>query len=208
MVKALSYYKDISQYNMPGAVASGDSFKSYPSGSAAITVLASYLINYIESSNPEVGPETGSVYKVKEDRQSSYASLGALVPVQGMSEKQAQVSKEWMKWLMTGKRRTDFLHVVPGGFNPVRKSVLYSKEYLAPETYEKWGPQTFINIVEGTSESTLFGWFPDGTVIPEIGDVAKSQVVQGAIYDLTQKNRDPEKVADQLEKDVNEVLGY
>lgn len=208
MVRALRFYKDITQYNMPGAVASGDAFKGFPDGRAAMVDIASYLINYIETSRPEVREKTGYVYKVKDSNVSSYASLGALVAIKGMSDLEQQVSQEWMKWLMTGNRRTDFLHIVPGGFNPVRKSVLTSDAYLAPEIYQKWGPETFTQIVNGAPDATLLGWFDDGTVIPEIGDVAKAQVIQQAVYDLTQKDKTPEEIAKQIKAQSEEVLGF
>jgi len=205
-IEFLTFYRNLCDYTQPGPQAASDLFHNFTAGTTAMSVVASFLPRYIENTDPSIREVTSVTWKVVEKEPATFFVACAYIPIREMSSEQEKATAEWLKFLMTGNTRVEYLNLVPGGFNPVQKTILYSDEYLNYPVRKKWGKEFFTRLVEASNKAIHWGRFPDGTIITKIADAITSLVIQEEIFKVCEEGKSVEEAVKSIDERLKRVL--
>ncbi|PWK16575.1 ABC transporter substrate-binding protein [Tumebacillus permanentifrigoris] len=191
MVDSLTYYKNLSQYTPPGAESWREAREMYLSGRAPMVMYSTYLMGDL-SQNPELAKNTG--FAIPENKgKASFGQITGLTITNTVSDQQRAAAKKLVAFFMKKENNIKYLHMSPGGSNPVRKSVTQDPAYLDNDVLKAFG-STAKDIPAGLENLQRFG-FQDGVVYPSMGDISAQNIIAEAVYDMTEHGKDPAEVA-------------
>jgi multiple sugar transport system substrate-binding protein len=202
MKETLKYYQELSAFTPPGAESWRESREMYLSGRAPMVMYSTYLMGDL-SQNAELAKNTG--FAIPEHKtKASYGLITGLTITNTVSDEERAAAKKLVTYLTKKENNIKYLHMSPGGSNPVRKSITQDPAYLDNEVLKKFG-NTAKDIPAGLDNLQRFG-LQDGVVFPQMGDISAQFIIGEAVNEMTERQKDPAEVAgtaqEKMEKSV------
>jgi multiple sugar transport system substrate-binding protein len=226
MLDTLEYYARLAKYNPPGPQ-TWRARDYYLQGKMAMIFYSTYIMDdlalaevaagSLTSENfpelkgavfdPELVDNTGVATTITGTRPAGYGSIVALGLVkQGSKEKDEAVQK-LARFLYEPDAYITFLHMAPGGMNPMLRDIASMPEYLNDPkgVFKRYGREKIEEIISGLDNIGSFT-IVDGRTFPDSGKIFAKQIIPRMIYAVTIEGKDPKDAIKGAEKEIMEVI--
>lgn len=204
MVEALEFYGSLAQYSPSGADTFETANNTYLNEQCHMIMYSSYIMGDISSNTDGMASDTSFAPYIERDRRSSFGQLNLFNILDTASDADRETAKEYIEYVLTGDQYVDFLHMAPGGMNPVLNSTAESEAYRSNETLQEWGQETLSNISGAFDNIERFGYV-DGQMIPAFGDITSRSLVAQAVRRVSE-GEDARTVADDIAGQMRDVI--
>lgn len=200
MIEALAFYKELYQYTMPGSndvTAVKDAFMN---GSAPMAIYSTYMIPSLN----EAGTIGNAGFAIPQNKsQSVYGHIGLLSAKADMDEAEKAATVKFLQFMLEDSNNIAWLHMSPGGQQPVIKAVADSSAYLDNEVIKSFAAIAD-DIAAGFNSIKAFGSV-DGKNFLVMGDITSSNLIPEAVNRVTVKGEQPEAVAEAIQKELEKI---
>ena len=203
MIEALDYYAKLAQYTPPGADTWKTANHTYLNKQSHLIEYSTYIMGDLAGKKTEMTKNTGFAPYVEKKRRSTFGQVIELNFFNAASKAELAAAKKFAKFLMSDKQYVKWLHMAPGGMNPVLKPVARSKAFKNNETLNAWG-STVENVSQGFKNIERFGYI-EGKAFPELGKITNKFLIASAVAQVVE-GKDPKKVARQTARKMRETL--
>jgi len=226
MREAIEYYAELAQYNPPGPQ-TWRARDYYLQGKMAMFFYSTYIMDDLAIENVAAGSLTSDNFSelegtsfdpelVKNTRLASIitndqpAGYGVIVsmtlPNQGDPAKLA-AAKKFLQYLFTPNAYVTFLHMAPGGMNPVLPEVTDNARFLADPkgVYTHYGAEKLGEIISGLESIQSFG-IVEGNRIEVASLIFAQQIIPQMLYDITQEGVDIDTAMAKAEEKMRDLM--
>lgn len=201
MVEALTFYQKLYQYSIQGSNGTTEVKDAMLNGTVPMGIYSTYILKDLIAS----GLMDDYGFAVVENKTSaSYGSVGMLSISDGLSEEEREAAVLFAEFLVEKENNIEWLHMSPGGQQPVMAAVAEDPAYLDNEVikgFEALSPE----ISAAFDSISLFG-IVDGKNFVSMGNVTSSNVIAHAVYDITVNGKDPAQIAEETQKQIEELI--
>jgi len=203
MVEALDFYAQLAEFTPPGKDTWKTANNTFLNGQCHLIGYSTYLMGDVTDAGQEMVEDTGFASYVENERQSSFGQIVTLSLLSSASEDQQKAGESFAEYLLTGENYVKWLHMAPGGMNPVLEPTAESDAYQENETLSDWG-DTLADISSGFANIERFG-YAEGQAFPELGQITNQLLISEAISRVT-SGEDPETVASEQAEEMRSTI--
>jgi multiple sugar transport system substrate-binding protein len=225
-LETLKFYKQLAGYNPPGPQ-SWRARDYYLQGRMAMFFYSTYIMDDLalaeiagesltienfsnlkgSAFDPELVNNTGVVSIIKGKRPAGYGTIVALAVINKHPEKEKMAVKKLVEFMYEPYSYITFLHMAPGGMNPVLRDVTEMAEYLDDPKgiFKKFGREKIVTLMEGLDNIGSFTAV-DGKVFPASGRIYAKMIIPQMIYSVTTGGRSPEEAVKWAEGEMRKVI--
>lgn len=225
MLETLQFYSRLAQYNPPGPQ-NWRARDYYLQGKMAMFFYSTYIMddlalaevakgsltadNFAELSggtfDPDLVKKTGFAPIISHASPAAYGTLSGLVALHSDAA-QAEVTKDFIEFLYDPDSYISFLHMAPGGMNPMLKGIAENPIYLEDPNgvFELYGADKMKQIVSGFEDIRSFS-VVDGRTFPKSGEIFAKSVIPRMVYDVTIEGKDPQAALDAAEQEMQAII--
>jgi multiple sugar transport system substrate-binding protein len=225
-LETLKFYKKLAKFNPPGPQ-SWRARDYYLQGKMAMFFYSTYIMDDLalaeiaagsltgenfsdlkgSTFDPELVNNTGVVSIIKEKKPAGYGSIVALGVIDRKSEKEKSAVKKFVEFMYEPFSYITFLHMAPGGMNPVLRDIASMPEYLNDPKgiFKRFGREKVEAVIEGLDSIGSFT-FVDGRSFPQSGKIYSKMIIPQMIYSVTIEGKSPEKALEWAEGEMIKVL--
>lgn len=201
MVEALRFYRELAKYTPPGPETWRDARDLYLNGTVAMMFYSTFIMDDIGIGRtgfkgaivPNLVDKTGFAPYVGHTAKASFGAVSSYGITSSSTPEQVEAAKKFIRFLMRKDNYIKFMHVSPGGFNPMLKQVAASAEFVDEPILKTWG-QTYSTIASGLDSIETFGT-RDGRVFPSYGNISAQLIIGEALNNMTERDWTPEQTA-------------
>ena len=207
MREAIVYYAELAKYTPPGPQ-TWRARDYYLQGKMAMFFYSTYIMDDLAVENVASGSLTGDNFGdlqgtsfdpelvantrlasiITNDQPAGYGVVVSMaLPDQGDAAKTAAAQKV-LQYLFTPNAYVTFLHMAPGGMNPVLPEVTNNPRFLNdPQgVYRHYGPEKLAEIIGGLESIQSFG-VVEGNRIDAAALIFAQQILPQMLYAITQE---------------------
>ncbi|MGD1816542.1 MAG: ABC transporter substrate-binding protein [Pleomorphochaeta sp.] len=208
MKEAIEFYGRLAQYNPPGPQ-TWRARDYYLQGKMAMFFYSTYIMDdlaiqdaaasSLTSENfsdlqgsqfdPELAAHTSMVPTITNTDSASYGTIVSLSLVDQGDAAKTQAAEKFVQYLFQPNSYITFLHMAPGGMNPVIKGIADTDDFLDNPVLSSYGKDAITEIVNGMQDIKSFG-IVDGNKIEKADKITAQQILPQMIYKYTQENMD------------------
>ncbi len=225
-LETLKYYKQLAQYNPPGPQ-TWRARDYYLQGKLAMFFYSTYIMDDLalaESAADSLGSKnfsslkgssfdkelvnnTGVVTTIKGKRPAGYGSIIALGIIKKESEAEKAAVTKLVKFMYEPFSYITFLHMSPGGMNPVLRDIASKPDYLNDHKgiFKRYGRKKVESIIEGLENIGSFTTVEDKP-FPKAGKIYSKMIIPQMIYRAVIEAKPEEEALDWAEKEMIKVL--
>ena len=226
MKEALEYYLEVAQYNPPGPQ-TWRARDYYLQGKMAMFFYSTYIMddlalqevaagsltgdNFADLAggdfDPELANKTGFVPIITGTEPASYGVVVALGVFKNDDAGQLAAAQDWVEYLYTEDAYVTYLHMAPGGMNPVLKGVASSAAFVDDPkgVHARYGAEKMGEIVEGLENIQRFG-IVEGNLIEDYGAIFAQQIIPQMIFRITQEGEEIDSAMAWAEAEMQKVI--
>jgi multiple sugar transport system substrate-binding protein len=226
MLETLKYYAELAKYNPPGPH-TWRARDYYLQGKMAMFFYSTYImddlalaevaagsltdINFPQLSgstfDPRLVDNTRVATTITQKRPGGYGSLVALGLVDQRDQAKNQAAQKLVAFLYEPASYITFLHMSPGGMNPMLRDIAGRSEYLDDPKgiFERYGRKKIEEIIAGLDNMGSFT-IVDGKTFPASGKIFAKQIIPRMIYAVTIEGMGPSEALQWAEKQMIKVI--
>ncbi len=226
MLETLKYYAELAKYNPPGPH-TWRARDYYLQGKMAMFFYSTYIMDDLALAEAAAGsltdinfPQlTGSTFDprlvdntrvattITQKRPGGYGSLVALGLVDQGDQAKNQAAQRLVAFLYEPASYITFLHMSPGGMNPMLRDIAGRSEYLDDPKgiFERYGRKKIEEIIAGLDNMGSFT-IVDGKTFPASGKIFAKQIIPRMIYAVTIEGMGPSEALQWAEKQMIKVI--
>ncbi|AJQ96809.1 ABC transporter substrate-binding protein [Gynuella sunshinyii] len=225
-VETLEFYKKLAQYNPPGPQ-NWRARDYYLQGKMAMFFYSTYIMddlalaevakgsltadNFAELSggkfDPNLVKNTGFVPIIHHKTDASYGVLVGLAGVDLSDDAEADATRRLVEFLYEPAPYITFLHMAPGGMNPMIKGIAENPQYLKDPNgvFELYGVDKIKEIIAGFEKIKTFS-VVDGEVFPQSGEIFAKQIIPQMIYSTIFEGVSAESAVKQATQKMQQLM--
>lgn len=201
MKEAINYYKELSQYSMPGSTEVADVKDAFVGQHTPMAMYSTYILSACQDAG-----FLDSVELALPTKQTSAAygcvtcfSIGA-----GLSDDQREAAKLFVQYMVSDEGNMAWLLMAPGGVQPVLTSVANNTAYTQNESIV---PLAHLLTEVGTAFDNLqlFG-VVDGKNFMAMGDITNSGILSKMINNVVVQNADVDSEAASAQSQAESLI--
>jgi multiple sugar transport system substrate-binding protein len=226
MLETLQYYAELAKYNPPGPQ-TWRARDYYLQGKMAMFFYSTYIMDDLALAEVAAGSLTninfpqlrGSTFDPKlvdntrvattitQARPGGYGSLVALGLVDQGDQTKNKAAQKLVTFLYEPASYITFLHMSPGGMNPMLRDIAGRPEYLDDPKgiFERYGRKKIEEIIEGLDNIGSFT-IVDGKTFPASGKIFAKQIIPRMIYAVTIEGMSSETALQWAENQMKKVM--
>jgi multiple sugar transport system substrate-binding protein len=206
MKEAVEYYARLAQYNPPGPQ-TWRARDYYLQGKLAMFFYSTYIMDDLsvqdaaassltsenfkdlEGSNfdPQLAEHTGMSPTITNTESASYGVIVSFGLINQGDSAKAKAAEDFVSFLYQPSSYITFLHMAPGGMNPVIKGIADQEDYLNNKILSEYGKDAISDITEGMQDIKSFS-IVDGVKMNKASTITTQQIIPQMIYQITQEN--------------------
>ncbi|MBN1242508.1 MAG: sugar ABC transporter substrate-binding protein [Spirochaetales bacterium] len=201
MRRAVEFYRELYKYSLPGSNGFTQVKDSFSGGNAAMVVYSTYILGglYEQGMADKVG------FAVPEGvAPASFGMVSTEVITNTVPEAQRQAAAAFMKFLLRNENYIPWMHMAPGGPNPVLKGVASDPAYLGHPLLKAYG-DTAKAIPEAFADLAMFG-FQDGKTNPKMGEISARMIIPTALNNILVLGADLDGELAKAQKAMEDVV--
>ncbi len=201
MVEALTFYKELYQYSIQGSNNTTEVQDAMLNGSVPMGIYSTYILSALIKAG--MADDYGFALVTNKDS-ASYGSIGMLAITDGLKEEQREAAILFVSYLTREENNIRWLHMAPGGQQPVMEGIAENEAYLNNEVIQGFA-ELSPAISAAFDSISLFGNV-DGKNFMSMGTITSSNVISKAVYEVTVNGGDPQAVAEDTQKQIAELI--
>ncbi|MBC1398134.1 ABC transporter substrate-binding protein [Listeria fleischmannii] len=188
MNEALTYYKELSQYTMPGSNDVTEIKDAFMNKTAPMAIYSTYILPAVF----EDGGAKNIGFAIPEEKDKAvYGTVSGLTISAGLDEAQKEAANTFVEFLSKPKNMASWVLMSPGGAQPVNKDVLKEESYKNNEVVQAFGDLSN-EIAASFDEIQVFG-LVDGKNFTKMGDITSSGIIAQMVNNVTVGGGSPSK---------------
>lgn len=201
MKEAVGFYKDLYQYCVPGSNGTTQVKDAFLGGNAAMAIYSTYIMGslYEQGMADKIG------FAVPENKNpAGFGMMTSLAVSNTISAEERAAAVRFISFMLDQEMNIKWLHMSPGGANPVLWEVASNDDYLSHEVLKAFGdtsskvPNTFENL-------SMFG-FQNGKGFVKMGDISGKMIIPRALNNILVQNADVDAEMSAAQKAMEETL--
>ncbi|MBW1805325.1 MAG: extracellular solute-binding protein [Deltaproteobacteria bacterium] len=226
MLETLEYYSELAKYNPPGPQ-TWRARDYYLQGKMAMFFYSTYIMDDLALAEIAAGSLTnknfaelkGSTFDphlvdntrvsatITRTHPGGYGSLATLGLVDQGDKTKNQASQKLVAFLYEPSSYITFLHMAPGGMNPMLRDIAGMPEYLNDPKgiFKRYGRDKIENIIAGLDSIGSFT-IVNGKAFPDSGKIFAKKIIPRMIYAVTIEGMDPKEAIKRAEKQMKDVI--
>lgn len=199
MKQALEYYKELSQYTMPGSNDVTEIKDAFMNGSTPMAIYSTYILPSVfeEGKSEDIG------FAIPTNKQEAvYGTVSGLTISAGLDKEQKAAPEKFVEYLSEAKNMEKWVLMSPGGAQPVNKKVVDSSSYQSNEVISAFG-ELPKEIASSFDKVQVFGLVGDKN-FTKMGDITSSGAISKAVNGVTVGKEDPEKALKTAQESIEE----
>jgi multiple sugar transport system substrate-binding protein len=225
MKEAIEYYAELAKYNPPGPQ-TWRARDYYLQGKMAMFFYSTYIMDDLAIAEVAAGSLSSENFAdlagtsfdpdlVKNSRMASTitnsqdAGFGVVVslslPDQGDPAKTA-AAQSFMRYLYTPNAYITWLHMAPGGMNPVLKDIAVNERFQNDPKgiFNNYGKEKMAEIIAGLDNIETFS-IVEGNRISAASSIYSKQIIPQMLYKITQEGMDVDKAMAWAEAEMGKL---
>ncbi|MCK1193448.1 sugar ABC transporter substrate-binding protein [Streptococcus uberis] len=195
MQEALSFYKELYQYALPGSNDTTEVNDAFMNGTAPMAIYSTYILP--GAFEADKASDIGFAVPKKNDS-AVYGTVSALTIANGLDENQKKAAKKFVEYMSKPEQVESWTLMSPMGAQPVNKNVVESSTYRENKTVKAYGDLS-TQIAGAFDKIQVFGLIGDKN-FKSMGSITSSGAVGKAVYNVTVKNGDVEEALKEAQK--------
>ena len=226
MLETLQYYADLSKYNPPGPQ-TWRARDYYLQGKMAMFFYSTYIMDDLALAEVAAGSLTdvnfpqlkGSTFDprlvdntrvattITQTRPGGYGAMVALGLLDQGDMTKNQAAQRLVAFLYEPASYITFLHMSPGGMNPMLRDIAGRPEYLDDPKgiFRRYGRDKIEEIIAGLDSMGTFT-IVGGKTFPASGKIYAKQIIPRMIYAVTIEGMDPKEAIQWAENQMKKVI--
>ena len=225
-LETIKFYRQLAEHNPPGPQ-SWRARDYYLQGKMAMFLYSTFIMDDLaiadaaagsltggnfsdlkgSTFDPQLVNNTGVVTTIKGKKPAGYGSIVALGIIKKESKEEKAAVKKLVEFMYEPFSYITFLHMAPGGMNPVIRDIASMPEYLNDPKgiFKRYGLEKVKAIVEGLDSIGSFTSV-EGRSFPQSGKIYSKMIIPQMIYSVTIKGKAPEEALELAEGEMMKVL--
>jgi len=226
MIETLAFYQKLAQYNPPGPQ-TWRARDYYLQGKMGMFVYSTYIMDDLALAevakesltaqnfadlkggdfDTDLVKNTGFVPFIANKETAGYGVLVGLSLIKSEDDKVAEAAKRFVKFLYEPFAYISYLHMAPGGMNPMLKEIAENPDYLKDPKgiFSLYGAEKISTMLEGFNNIKTFS-VVDGEAFPQSGQIFAKQIIPRMIYSVIFENVSPEQAVKKAEQEMKAVI--
>lgn len=201
MKEALSYYKELTQYTMPGSIDTTEVKDAFMNGTVPMALYSTYILPSVYES----GKTDNIGFAIPEQKTKAvFGTVSALTISSGLEDNQKEAAQKFTEFMAEPENMTQWVLMSPGGAQPVNELVTENADYKANEVVKSFG-ELSTEIAASFDNIQVFGLI-DGKNFLKMGDITSSGEFPKLINSITVGDKDIDKELKNTEKAIEDVL--
>ena len=188
MREALAFYKELASYSMPGSTEVADVKDAFVGKNAPMAMYSTYILNAVVKAG---FINDLALVLPSNDQEAAYGSITTLGIASGMDPEKTAAAKKFVSFLLEDEHNIEWLHMAPGGVQPVLVSVNGSEAYEDNDAIKQ-----FAHLSDGIAAAfenlQLFGTV-DGKNFMIMGDITNKGIISKTVNNIVVQNADIDK---------------
>ena len=225
-LETIEFYKELAAFNPPGPQ-NWRARDYYLQGKMGMFFYSTYIMddlalaevaksslsseNFAEltdgSFDPDLVKNTAFAPIISNKSAASYGTLSGLVALKTDDAAKQKATKDFIEFMYDPASYITFLHMAPGGMNPMLKGIAEDPEYLNDPkgVFSLYGGEKMQAIVNGFDSIRSFS-VVEGKTYPASGEIFAKSVIPRMIYDVTIEGKDPQAALDAAEQEMKAII--
>lgn len=226
MREAIEYYAELAQYNPPGPQ-TWRARDYYLQDKMAMFFYSTYIMDDLAIEDVAAGSLTsenfsdlqGSAFDpelventrlspiIHNTRDAGYGVIVSLTLLDQGDPAKTEAAKKFLTYLFSPNAYVTFLHMAPGGMNPVLPEMVSNSRFLNDPkgVYSRYGAEKLEEIVSGLGSIESFG-IVDGKRIEAASVIYERQIIPQMLYAITQEGADIDEAMAAAEAAMQEIV--
>ncbi len=226
MKEAIEYYAELAQYTPPGPQ-TWRARDYYLQGKMAMFFYSTYIMddlaiedvaagsltsdNFADLSgtafDPELVNNTRLAPIVTNERDAGYGVIVSMTLFDHGDPAKTEAAKRFLTYLFTPNAYVTYLHMAPGGMNPVVPEMAANARFLNDPkgVYSNYGGEKLEEIISGLGSIESFG-IVDGKRIEAASVIFERQIIPQMLYSITQEGADIDAAMAEAEAAMQDVI--
>lgn len=227
MLETLEFYAELAKYNPPGPQ-TWRARDYYLQGKLAMFFYSTYIMDDLALAEVAAGSLTDENFPqldggkfdpllvnttrvaptITHIRPAGYGAIVALGLVNQGNMVKNDAARRLVAFLYEPNSYITFLHMAPGGMNPMLRDIARMPEYLNDPKgiFKRYGREKIEEIISGLDNIGSFT-IVRGKTFPEAGKIYAKQIIPRMIYAVTIGGMRPEEALAWAEKQMKKVIG-
>ena len=227
-LETLTYYAELAKFNPPGPQ-TWRARDYYIQGKLAMFFYSTYIMDDLalaevaagsltdthfpqlgkSAFDPQLVDNTRVVATITKAKPAAYGAIVGLGLVKQTSEQQGDATRKLVEFLYEPASYITFLHMAPGGMNPMLRDIAARSEYLNDPrgVFKRYGRSKIEEIISGLDHIGSFT-IVAGRTFPAAGKIYAKQIIPRMIYSATIEGMQPADALkwaeDQMQSVINE----
>jgi multiple sugar transport system substrate-binding protein len=227
-LETLTYYAELAKFNPPGPQ-TWRARDYYIQGKLAMFFYSTYIMDDLalaevaagsltdthfpqlgkSTFDPELVDNTRVVATITKVKPAAYGAIVGLGLVKQKSEPHSDAARKLVEFLYEPASYITFLHMAPGGMNPMLRDIAGRSEYLNDPggVFKRYGRSKIEEIISGLDHIGSFT-IVAGRTFPAAGKIYAKQIIPRMIYSVTIEGMKPADALkwaeDQMQSVINE----
>ncbi len=226
MKEAVEYYAELSQYTPPGPQ-TWRARDYYLQGKMAMFFYSTYIMDDLaieenatdslssenfadlegKSFDPELVQNTRLAPTISKSQDAGYGTIVSFsIPDHGDAAKVAAAQK-FIRYLFTPNAYITWLHMAPGGMNPVLKEIATNARFQNDPKgiFQHYGKEKMAEIIQGLDNIETFS-IVEGKRMAAASTIYSKQIIPQMIYRITQEGMSVEKAMEWAENEMKKLM--
>ncbi|MDM5283235.1 ABC transporter substrate-binding protein [Peribacillus frigoritolerans] len=201
MKEALTYYKKLARYTMPGSNDTTEVKDAFMNGTTPMAVYSTYILPSVY----EEGDAGNIGFAIPEKKTKAvFGTVSAITISSGLDEDQKEAAQKFTTFLSKPENMTEWVLMSPGGAQPVSKAVTENAAYQANEVVKAFGDLS-TEIAASFNDIQVFGLVGEKNYL-KMGDISSSGTIPKLVNDITVGKKSVDIELENAEQKMKEVL--
>lgn len=201
MQDAMKYYAELASYSMPGSTEVPDVKDAFVGLNTPMALYSTYIIGGVA----EAGFINDLAFVLPTNKQpAAFGTVTVLSIAEGMEDAQTEAAKKFVSYLLQDEHNIEWLHMAPGGVQPVLSKVSTSDAYLDNETIQAFAPIS-ADIASAFDNLQVFGSV-EGKNFTIMGDITNTGVISKALNNVVVQKGDVAAEAATAQKSIEDMM--
>lgn len=226
MKEAITYYAELAKYNPPGPQ-TWRARDYYLQGKMAMFFYSTYIMddlavqdaaagsltgdNFVElkgsSFDPELVKKTEVSSIISHKEPAGYGTVVSFGLFNQSTPEQSAAAKKFLEYLYTPNAYITFLHMAPGGMNPMLKEIATNARFQNDPSglFVRYGQQKMADIIDGLENIQTFS-IVEGKRIEAASEITAKQILPQMLYKITQEKMSIDNAMNWAEAEMRAIL--
>ncbi|SEO12314.1 ABC transporter substrate-binding protein [Paenibacillus sp. OV219] len=200
MKAALDYYKELAQYTMPGSNDVPEVKDAFMSGAAPMAIYSTWILGSVYDAG--TAADLGFVVPSNKE-QAAFGNITGIGVAADIDDAKKDAAVKFTTFMLLEENNIKWLHMSPGGMQPILKSVASNQEYLNNDILKAFAPISQ-DISGAFANLKLFGTV-NGKNFANMGDVTSKKIVSNAVYNSIIQKADVESELKKAQSEIEAI---